>query len=157
MAPRLDLAHIGLAAAERLRRVREALAAGQAPAATDAGWLAHGLAVYLDGAPAGVKLEAALGLAVPPGGSPWWSERRRAERDRLIGELAATFPGPPWSRAQAAADALRRYRCTGWRHDRARGEPLTSDPRRKLLFAVFCADDRPPPTGTGRVYAIITA
>jgi hypothetical protein len=154
--PPPDAGHAGLAAAERMRRVRDALGAGELLDATDAGWLARGLERYLTGAAAGVKLEDALGVAVPPGGSPWWSERRRAERDAAIRELAVTFPGSTSARALATAEALRRYGSAAWRLDHARGGPLGGDARRKLLFAVFAADEDPP-TGTRRVYDIITA
>jgi hypothetical protein len=156
MPPPPDLAaHLGLAAAERMRRIVAAAEAGEPPDAADLGWLARGLGRYLAGAPAGLRVEEALGLAVLPGGSPWWAEQRRAGRDRLLRELAGTFPGPPWSRAQAVADALRRYRSTPWRHDKMRGGPLTSDQRRKIMFAIFSTDEDPP-TGTRRVYDIIT-
>jgi hypothetical protein len=123
----------------------------------DGTWLAEALEVYETTAPTGARFDETLKLAPGPGQQPWWSARRRAERDRLIRELAATYSAPPWSRAQLVADELRRYQSTGWRHDKARGGPVTSDLRRQLLFAVFYADDRPPPTGTGRIYAIITA
>jgi hypothetical protein len=157
MATRLDLARPGLAAAERLRRIATASEAGEPLDAGDAGWLAAGLNLYLEGAPDGLKLEEALEVAVPLGGVPWWTEQRRAERDAAIRELAATFAGPPWSRAQAVADGLRRYQTAGWRHDRTRGEPWPNDQRRRLMFAIFSADERPPPTGLRRIYDIIAS
>jgi hypothetical protein len=141
-----------LAALERLRRIAEAV-----QGTPDGEWFGPVLTRYVAGAADGVKLDEAIGVAVPLGGVPWWTERRRAEREAAMRELAAAFAGPPWSRAQAVADALRRYRSTGWRHDKARGEPWTSDPRRKLMFAVFAADERPPPTGVRRNHDIITA
>jgi hypothetical protein len=152
MALSPEAAHPGLAAMERLRRIVEAVRD------TDDGeWLNAALDRYELRAPSGARFDETLKLAPGPGQQPWWSARRRAERDRLIRELADTYSGPPWSRAQVVADELRRYETTAWRHDKARGGPLTSDLRRKLLFAIFSADDRPPPTGTGRVYAIVTA
>jgi hypothetical protein len=152
MATRLDLAHPGLAAMARLRRVAEAV-----QDTPDGQWFSAVVERYIEGAPAGVKLDEAFGVAVPLGGVPWWTEQRRAERDDAIRELAATFAGPPRSRAQAVADELRRYQSTGWRHEQARGEPRTNDPRRKLMFAIFSADERPPPTGYRRIYDIIEA
>jgi hypothetical protein len=38
---------------------------------------------------------------------------------------------------------MRRYVGAGWRLDRACGGPAGGDPRRRLLFAVFAADERP--------------
>jgi hypothetical protein len=38
---------------------------------------------------------------------------------------------------------MRRYASAGWRLDRARGGPLGGDPGRRLLLAVFAADERP--------------
>jgi hypothetical protein len=112
-----------LAAAERLRRVRDALAAGEAPDAADAGWLARGLERYLTGTAAGVRLADALGVAAMPGGSPWWSERRRAERDAAIRAFAATFPRSASARALATADVhaadRRSHRGLGFRPARA--------------------------------------
>jgi hypothetical protein len=58
--------------------------------------------------------------------------------------LDATFPGTASARALAAAEALRWYVGAGWRLDRARDGPVGSDPRRRLPFAVFAADERPP-------------
>jgi hypothetical protein len=155
-APPPDLTHVGLAAVERLRRIAAAAQAGEAPDATDLEWLGQGLSRYLTGAAAGSKLEDALDLAVPPGGSPWWIEQRRAEPDDAIRRLAATFPGTPSARALATADAIRGYAGVGWRHDRARGGPLTSDARRQLLFAVFKADEDPP-SSMRRVYDILNS
>jgi hypothetical protein len=152
MATRLDLAHRGVAAMERLRRLAEAVQGSGA----DGQWFATALAHYSENAADGVKLEEALGLAAPLGGTPWWTEQRRAERDDAIRRLAGTFAGPPWSRAQAVADALRRYQSAGWRHDKSRGGAMTNDSRRELMFAIFSADERPPPTGVRRIYDIIS-
>jgi hypothetical protein len=147
-----DFAHPGLAALERLKRIVEAVR--DTP---DGEWFDAVLTRYVAGAPAGVRLDEAVGVAVALGGVPWWTEQRRATREAAIRELAATFTGPPWCRAQAVADALRYYQSTGWRHDKARGGPWTSDPRRKLMFEIFAVDERPPPTGVRRIYDIITA
>jgi hypothetical protein len=149
-----DVAHAGLAAIDRLQRIAAAARAGEPMEAADAGWLADGLGRYLTGAAVGVRLDDALSLAVPPGGEPWWSAQRRAARDDAIRRLAATFSGPPTSRALAAAEAIRRYGATGWRHDRARGGPLTPDVRRKSLFELFTADEDPP-TSMRRIYDIV--
>jgi hypothetical protein len=152
MAPPADTAHAGLAALERLRHIAETV-----QDTADGEWFALALGRYTTGAADGVKLEEVFGLAVSQGGVPWWLARRRAERDRLLRELAGIFTGPAWSRAQAVADALRRYQSTAWRHDKARGGPLTSDPRRKMMFDIFAADERPPPTGVRRIYDIVSA
>jgi hypothetical protein len=85
-----------LAAVERLKRIAAAARAGEALDADDAIWLSRGLGRYLTAAPAGSRLEDALGLATPPGGSPWWSAQRRAERDARIRELAGTRTGPAY-------------------------------------------------------------
>ena len=71
-----DVAHAGLAALDRLRRIAEAVRD------TDDGtWLAEALEVYETTAPAGARFDETLKLAPGPGRQPWWSARRRAERD----------------------------------------------------------------------------
>jgi hypothetical protein len=149
MATRLDPVHPGVAALERLRRIAEAVRD------TDDGrWLATVLGAYEACAPDGARLDETCRLVPGPGQQPWWSARRRAERDSAIRELAATFTGSASARSLAAAEAIRRYEGAGWRHDRARGGPQTSDARRRLLFAIFSADEDPPKS-MRRVYDIV--
>jgi hypothetical protein len=92
MAPPPEAAHAGLAALERLRRIVESVRD------TDDGkWLDAVLTRYIAGASPGVKLDEAIGVAVPLDGVPWWTERRRAERDAAIRELADPSPASPAS------------------------------------------------------------
>src|SRR3954471_1262263 len=71
-APALPDSHPGLAAAERLRRVSAARAAGEAPDREDARWLTGCVARYLKEAGAGLDMDAALGLTPTPGAVAWW-------------------------------------------------------------------------------------
>jgi hypothetical protein len=82
--------HPGVAAAKRLRRVADALASA-AVEPDDASWLVAGLAHYLSAASKGVDLDAALGLAVGVGGTPWWSAQAISRCDDLIRQLAASI------------------------------------------------------------------
>jgi hypothetical protein len=99
-------AHPGLAAAERLRRVAAALAAGTAPPSEDSRWLAHRLQSYLS-APTDLVLDTVLQLAPPPGGSSWRLVAKHAERDRLLRELAASMDGTAHARATDLQQQLR--------------------------------------------------
>jgi hypothetical protein len=144
--PHVD-SHAGLAAAERLRRLVPTLAEGD----PDAKWLASALARYLGSAPAGLDLDTAVGLATPPGGSPWWRAEAEAERDRLLRELAGPGPGRVLPRAQMVQRLLRRYAATSWPRDRASKSPSAPN---ELLYRIFCLDPDPP-TGISRLREII--
>ena len=146
-----EAANAGLAALERLRRIVEAVRGTD-----DGAWLATVLDVHEANAPAGARFDETIRLAPGPGQQPWWSAQRRAERDAAIKQLADTFLGPPTSRALAAAEEIRRHAGTGWRHDRVRGGPLTSDVRRGLLYAILTIDEAPP-MSMRRVYDIALA
>lgn len=103
----------------RLRRIRDAAAAGMA-LGEDGPWLASGLDAYLRRAPEGLTLPAALDLAVPVGGAPWWRTDALARRDDALRRLATEFYGslPPRERAAAIGVSLRRYASTSWPRDR---------------------------------------
>jgi hypothetical protein len=145
-----------LAAVASLRRLVAAAAAGEPPSAEDVLRLASGVEAYLERAPDGLTLEAALGLAATPGGTPWWRAERTAARDAVLRELAAELTGPVATRAQALALLVRRYAGTGWPHDRRRGEPFPRTPERELLFKLFRLDPDPP-TSIRRLTDIIAA
>jgi hypothetical protein len=145
-----------LAAVARLRRLVAAAAAGEPPPPEDAAWLAGAVQDYLDRAPDGVTLEQALGLATPPGGTPWWRTECTAARDTVLRELAARLTGTVATRAQALALLVRRYASTGWPHDRRRGAPVPRTLERELLFRLFHLDPDPP-TSIRRLSDIITA
>jgi hypothetical protein len=145
-----------LAAVARLRRLVASADAGEPLAAEAVTALAAGLRTYLDQAPTGVTLEQALGLATPPGGTPWWRAERVAARDAVLRDLAAGFAGPVATRAQALALLPRRYAATGWPHDRRRGEPFPCTPERDRLFRLFCLDPDPP-TSIRRLSDIIAS
>jgi hypothetical protein len=150
MAPPPEVAHADLEAVERLGRIAAALRG-----TPDGDWFDAVFGRYVAGAAAGLKFDEAVGLARRPGEEPWWPKLKRAERDDAIRRLATTFPGAPSARALAAAEAIRGYAGVGWRHDRARGAPLTSDARRQLLFTIFKADEDPP-TSMRRIYDILS-
>lgn len=130
----------------RLRRIRDAAAAGVA-LGEDGPWLAAGLDAYLRRAPQGLTLPAALDLAVPVGGTPWWRTDALARRDDALRRLGGEFYGSlqPRDRAAAIGVALRRYASTSWPRDRH----LTSCPARligtvgELLFAIMSASAVP--------------
>jgi hypothetical protein len=73
---------------ERFRRIAETVRDTE-----DGDGFARVLDRYVAGAAEGVRLDEAFGLAVQPGGTRWWAERRRSARDAAIRALAATFPG----------------------------------------------------------------
>ena len=145
-----------LAAVARLRRVIKAADAGEPLPAEDAAWLSSAVRDYLNQAPAGLMLEQALGLATPPGGTPWWRTELVAARDTVLRELAAGLAGTVATRAQALALLVRRYASTGWPYDRRRGAPVPRTLERELLFKLFHLDPDPP-TSIRRLSDIITA
>ena len=141
-------------AARQLRRVCEALASGAPIGVEEAEWLTAGLRRYLNAAPAGLTLEAALGLSVAAGGSPWWRTERLAARDAALRALSRNFAGSANARAVATAECIHRYRSAAWRHDQCKGPPSSSDQHRELLFTVLSLDPDPP-TSIRRLLDII--
>lgn len=92
----------------RLRRLVVTLADGDA----DERWLADGLRRYFADAPMGLaSLDLALDLDPGPGGVSWHEEERRAQRDRLLRDMAVRhFPGQrPGAAAKGVLVAWRRY------------------------------------------------
>src|SRR4051812_13219037 len=140
-APALPDSHPGLAAAERLQRIRAALAAGEAPERVDAMWLVGCFDRYFSEAAAGVDLDAALGLTSPPGSIAWWRARQQAERDHLLRQAAEQYPGSTNAKAIQLQQRLKRYAATSWPRDRVTRQPSADN---KLMFAVLMADDEPP-------------
>jgi hypothetical protein len=141
-------------AARQLRLVYEALASGAPIGVKETEWLAAGLRRYLDAAPAGLTLEAALGLSVTAGGSPWWRTERLAARDAAIRALSRNFAGSANARAVATGECIRRYQSAAWRCDRHNGFPSSSDRRRELLFTILSLDPNSP-TSIRRLVDII--
>ena len=115
--------HPGLAAAERLQRIRAALAAGEAPDREDAMWLAGCFDRYFSEAAAGLDLDAALGLTPTPGAVAWWRARQQAERDRLLRQAAEQYPGSTNAKAIQLQQRLKRYAATSWPRDRVTRQP----------------------------------
>jgi hypothetical protein len=151
MATRLDLAHAGVAAAERLRRVRLALEAGEPPDPVDAQWFAGRLKHYEDEAHAGARLDEILSLVSGQGQPPWWRVVRLKERDRLIRELASGYEDSTSARAVRLQGVLRRYQSTSWIRDRVTREPTAAN---RPLFDIFTLDGDPP-TGIWQLSRII--
>ena len=110
-----------MTAADRLRR----LAVAAPKLGDDGAWLAEVLAQYLVRAPAGLTLDAACGLALGPGGEPWWRTEARHRRDDLIREMRRSFFAAQSTHAAAVAitEAARRYEATAWRRDRTLASP----------------------------------
>jgi hypothetical protein len=77
MAPPRDLGNASLAAAERMRRVRQALEAGKLPDPVDSQWLTGRMKHYEDNAHAGARLDEVLSLVSGPGQPPWWRVERQ--------------------------------------------------------------------------------
>ena len=124
-------------AVDRLRRVADALAAGELPPADDASWLGRALAGWLV---ADVPLDAALAL---PWG--WRRDARHARRDALLRELAAGYGGTARARALALQAELRHYGSVGWPRDRSLTRlPDSTSLRRRQLHRLFSLDDSPP-------------
>jgi hypothetical protein len=133
--------HPGLAAAERLQRIRTALAACGAPEREDAMWLAGCFDRYFSEAGAGLDMDAALGLTPTPGAAAWWRARQQAERDHLLRQAAEQHPGSTNAKAIQLQQRLKRYAGTSWPRDRVTRQPSADN---KLMFAVFMADHEPP-------------
>jgi hypothetical protein len=143
-------AHPALAAVRRLERVRDALAVGAVPDADDADWVAGCIARHL-AAPEQVDMDAAFGLAVRPGGLPWWQIATHAERDDLLRAIAKTIPGRTHTKAVGVQQRLRRYAGTSWPRDRVSKQPSSVN---ATLFAIFALDPHPP-TGIRQLTTII--
>jgi len=139
---------VGLAAVQRLRRLAPTLAEGD----PDQQWLSQAIARYLREARAGLNVDAALGLCVAPGASPWWRAEQEAKRDELLREIAATIPGRANARAVALQQRLRRYAATSWPRDRLSKQPTTAN---ALLFQIYSLDPDPP-TGVRRLTEILS-
>lgn len=128
---------VAVAAIARLRRLAPVLAHG----GPDQQWLATAIERYLLGARAGLNLDSAIGVAVAPGSSAWWNEERHAERDRLLREIAASFPGRTNARAVELQRRLKHYASVCWPRDRRSGAPTAANEK---LHAVFVVDPDPP-------------
>lgn len=123
--------------AKPIEDLREVAARLRASELGDAGLrFARGLDAYLEHASAGMTLEAAVGIKVEPGGSPWWVEDARKRRDQLIGEFAVRFCCADTTTARAE---LRRYEDGAWRRDKrltAMPSSYSGTPR-ELLYRAF--------------------
>lgn len=100
---------------------------------------------YERDASTGLKLEEALGLAVGPGGKPWWRLEATRRRDAELAALAQeSFSGIDLSTAarEIARDAAR-YAATGWRVDRDRPADALPDKRRRLRRVLEANGGRP--------------
>ena len=86
----------------------------------DGEWLADGLEAYLEAAPRGGTLEAALGLSTAPGQRPWWSTEAKQDQRALIARAAREHLGhlKPAQQAREISREMRRYETTKWRSDR---------------------------------------
>lgn len=139
---------VAVAAVERLRRLAPALAEG----GEDERWLGQALDRYLREAQAGLNVDAALGLCVGPGASPWWRAGQAARRDELMRVLASETAGSDNAKAVALQQKLRRYAGTSWPRDRQSKQPSAAN---SILFEIFSLDPDPP-TGISRLTKIIS-
>ena len=146
--------HRACGAARKLRQVCEALTSGTPIGVEETEWLAACLQRYLEAAPAGLTLEAALGLSVTAGGAPWWRTERLAARDAAIRALSRNFTGSANARAVATGKCIRRYQSAAWWRDRHKASPSSSDQHRELLFTILSLDPDPP-TSIRRLVDII--
>ena len=133
-----------MTAADRLRR----LAVAAPTLGPDGAWLAEVLVQYLVRAPAGLTLDAACGLALGPGGEPWWRTEARHRRDDLIRDMRRKFFPTKSTHGAAVAitDAARRYEATGWRRDRTLASPPPgyAGTIRETLWLVLATGERFP-------------
>lgn len=126
-----------------IERIREVVV--RAPELGEVGeWLAAALKRYLDTAPHGLTLDAALGVATPRGSRPWWRAEARRQRDVAIARLRDLLPRVESYRSEVdgVVAALRRYHRARWRLDRTvapRGDPF-----RIAMRAVLSADGKVP-------------
>ncbi len=124
---------------DRLRQVRDAARAGRPLPPDAAEWLAERLDRYEDQAPSGLDLDAAFGLA-QRGGSAWWHEEARRQRDATIRALRDQyFADAPLDAAVKAIHLLAtRYQAASARRDAAKAEAdLVADGRRRLIAAAL--------------------
>ena len=135
-SPTSGMSEGGMAAARRLGRIAQKIR-DRLPDDEDGAWLAQCLQDYLDHAPTGHTIEAALGLRVSAGRAPWWQAERRATRDAAIRELADTFHGRTSVRPHSVAELIRSYESVNWRRDRLHRAPQSTDARRVILFKIF--------------------
>ncbi|KQT59979.1 hypothetical protein ASG52_19835 [Methylobacterium sp. Leaf456] len=105
--------------------------------------LADRLRSYLDGASAGLSLDAAFGLVPGAGCIAWWRVEALAKRDAALRALAARHYDSLTVRAQASAirATLSAYASGCWRFDRASlSAPITYiGTEREMLFDVMKA------------------
>ena len=78
---------------EPIDRLRELLIVAESGALAElGGWITPRLRDYLENARHGVSLDQALGLAVGPGETPWYTTEALAKRDAAILALAKRLP-----------------------------------------------------------------
>jgi hypothetical protein len=109
------------AAIDRLRAIAARLGDD-----SDAQWFAACLAEYESGAPHGVTMEHAFGLACSsPGERPWWVIEAQSRRDELVRCIDAQRFGslPVRTAARDFWAALSRYESSAWRRDRSYTSP----------------------------------
>ncbi len=126
----------------RLRRVLPWLDTGDA----DARWLAARLRRYFNYVERGLTIEMALDLSAAPGAPSWFEVERRALRDDLLVQIAATHfsdLSPPRA-ASALAAEWRQYERHARRADLWRGHSMAADGSlRADLFRVAVLGDLP--------------
>jgi hypothetical protein len=95
---------------------------------------------WVAGADKGVTLEDAFGVAVPPGGQPWFAILARERRDEAICKIAqAACPiGCVSEQADAALREIRRYAPTWRRRDQYRHDPPADES--SIVFWLFEAN-----------------
>jgi hypothetical protein len=114
-------------------------------------WVASCIQTYLAKAPDGARLEELLGLATPPGGTPWWAASKQSRRDKLLRQVAMIMDGSTHQRAIALQAKLRHYASTEWARDCVSKQPSAANAN---LFRIYSLDPDPP-TGIRRLTEII--
>lgn len=115
-------------------------------------WYMKGFAQY-QAARGGITLDAVFGLLPGTGREPWWAIEDRAQRDKLLHDMAADCFPDNASRHQKAVElaaGLLRYETSSWRQDRKFTEPPRSCSRlRELQYRILkCCGGRAPSART---------
>ena len=155
MASDFKILEEGIALLRRCVAARES--APDLPALTA---LAERIECYLNGAPQGMTLEKALGIAPAPNGAPWYLAEARERRNSELRTLTGRFcpvRGSVRSRALWLRGRIVNYSSASWPRDRGAAEMPQRylNTERQHLFRAFSAS--PPPFSERRLRAIISA
>lgn len=111
-----------LATIESLRDIRRRCMDREPLSREQSEWLGRALAAFLDHR--SPTVDAALGLAFPRGGVPWWLEEAMRKRNAALRALAAAcFPDHcPSAQSERVWEMTHRYAASAWRFDSHRAD-----------------------------------